>query len=86
MTRSVTSGPGILRRLAHFRLRNPAPEVRSLAESAWGIPDERATGSVPEIQPFRSTSSTPECLDHRAELLDAVAGSEFVDDRIRLRE
>jgi len=82
----VTSGPGFLGRLVHFRLLTPSPEVRNLAESSGRVPDERATLDVPEIQPIRMASSTAEDLDCRAEPLDAVAGSEFVDDRIRLRE
>jgi hypothetical protein len=82
----VTSGPGFLGRLVHFRLLTSAPEVRNLAESSWRVADERAALGVPEIQPTRMASSTAEDLDYRAEPLDAVAGSEFVDDRIRLRD
>jgi hypothetical protein len=82
----VTSGPGFLVRVVHFRRLPPAPEVRNLAESSWRVPGERATLGVPAVQPPRMASSTAEDRDYRAEPLDAVAGSEFVDDRIRLRE
>jgi hypothetical protein len=82
----VTSGAGFLGRLVHFRLLASAPEVRNLAEGSWRVPEERAALEVPEIQPTRTASSTAEDLDHRADALDAVAGSEFVDDRIRLRD
>ena len=41
---------------------------------------------VREIQPSRGTSIIAAGLGDHAESLDAVAGSEFVDDRIRLRE
>jgi hypothetical protein len=82
----VTSGPGFLVRLVHFRRLPPAPQVRNPAESSWRVPGERATLSAPAIQPTRMASSAAEGLDHGAEPLDAVAGSEFVDDRIRLRE
>jgi hypothetical protein len=41
---------------------------------------------VREIQPSRGASIIAADLGHHAESLDAVAGSEFVDDRIRLRE
>jgi hypothetical protein len=82
----VTSGPGFLGRLVHFQLLTPAPEVRNGAESSWRVPDDRAAVEVAEIQPTRTASSTAEDLDYRGERLDAVAGSEFVDDRIRLRE
>jgi hypothetical protein len=83
---SVTSVPGFLGRLAYFRLLTPVAEVRRLAEGSWRVPDERAPLGVPEIQPTRMPLSTADDLDYRAEPLDAVAGSEFVDDRIRLRE
>jgi hypothetical protein len=82
----VTSGAGFLVRLVHFRRLPPAPEVRNLSESPWRVPGEEATLGAPEIQPARMASSTAEDLDYGAEPLDAVAGSEFVDDRIRLRE
>jgi len=39
-----------------------------------------------EESPTRGASIIAADLDHHAESLDAVAGSEFVDDRIRLRE
>ena len=82
----VTTELGFLGRLVHFRLLTRQPEVRNLAESFRRVSDERATLGVSEIQPTRMASSAAEDLDHRAESLDAVAGSEFVDDRIRLRE
>jgi hypothetical protein len=81
-----TSGPGFLGRLVNFRLLTPTSEVRRLAESPWPVPDERATLGAPEIQATRMASSTAEDLAHSAEPLDAVAGSEFVDDRIRVGE
>jgi hypothetical protein len=42
--------------------------------------------NVGEIQPSREASIIAADLDRHAESLDAVAGSEFVDDRIRVRE
>jgi len=82
----VTTELGFLGRLVHFQRLTPAAEVRTPAESFRRVPDERATLGVSKIQPTRMASSTAEDLDYRAEPLDAVAGSEFVDDRIRLRE
>jgi hypothetical protein len=38
------------------------------------------------IQPSRGASMVAADLGHHVGRLDAVAGSEFVDDRIRLRE
>jgi len=82
----VTNGSGFLGRLVHFRFLTPAPEVGNLWESAWRAPDESAALGVPEVPQTPTVSRTAEDLDHRAEALDAVAGSEFVDDRIRVRE
>ena len=66
----VTSRPGFFKRLANLRPPAAAREVRGMEES-----------------PTRGASIIAADLDHHAaESLDAVAGSEFVDDRIRLRE
>ena len=67
----ATSGLGFFSRLANVRLLAAAREVRGMEESLTRVAEELATMDVREVQP---TS------------LDAVAGSEFVDDRIRLRE
>jgi len=70
-----TGGLGFLSRLANIRPLAAAREVQSTED-----------GLVREVQPSREMSSIEASLDPRAESLDAVAGSEFVDDRIRLRE
>jgi hypothetical protein len=57
-----------------------------MEESPTRVPEEPATMDVREIQPSRGASIIAADLGHHAESLDAVAGSEFVDDRIRLRE
>jgi hypothetical protein len=54
-----------------------APEILS---------EEPVTMGVRDTQPSGEASSVAADLDHHAESLDAVAGSEFVDDRIRLGE
>jgi hypothetical protein len=82
----VTSRPGFFGRLVNFRLLTPAREVRGLAESPWRVPDQRATLGLRKIQRNPTASITTADPEHGAESLDAVAGSEFVDDRIRLRE
>ena len=74
----ATSGLGLFSRLANVRLLAATREVRGMEESR--------TIDGREIQPNRGASIIAADLDHRAESLDAVAGSEFVDDRIRLRE
>jgi len=80
----VTSRPGFFSLLANLRLRAAAREARSMEESSTRVPEEPATMDVREIQPTRRTSIIAAGL--HVESLDVVAGSEFVDDRIRLRE
>jgi hypothetical protein len=82
----LTSGPGFFSRLANVRLLPAVREVGRMEESPARVPEEPATMDVREVQPSRGASTIAADLDHHAESLDAVAGSEFVDDRIRLRE
>ena len=77
----LTSGPGFFSRLANVRLLAAARDVRGTEESRTHVPKEPATRDLGEVQPSRAAD-----LNHHASNLDAVAGSEFVDDRIRLRE
>jgi hypothetical protein len=81
-----TGGPGFFSRLANVRLLAATCEVLGMDESRKRVPEEPGTMDVREVQPNRGASIIAADLDHRAESLDAVAGSEFVDDRIRLRE
>ena len=67
----ATSGRTFFSRLAYVRLLAVAREVRGMEESPRRVPEELTTMDGRAVQPTR---------------LDAVAGSEFVDDRIRLRE
>jgi hypothetical protein len=60
--------------------------LKAMEESRTRVPEEPGTMDVREVQPNRGASIIAADLDHHAESLDAVAGSEFVDDRIRLRE
>ena len=66
-----------------------APEIQAfghIEESRTRIPEEPGAMDIRKGQPNRGASIIAADLDHHAESLDAVAGSEFVDDRIRLRE
>jgi len=72
----LTGGPGFFSRFADVRLLADTREVRGMKE----------TIDVREVQPNRGTSIIAADRDHDAGSLDAVAGSEYVDDRIRLRE
>ena len=60
--------------------------LKAMEESRTRVPVEPGTMDVREVEPNRGASIIAADLDHHAESLDAVAGSEFVDDRIRLRE
>jgi len=57
----------------------------SMDENPTRAPEEPATEDVGEPQPSGAPVIAAD-LDDDTERLDAVAGSEFVDDRIRLRE
>jgi hypothetical protein len=86
MTKTTEGRPGFFSRLANVRLLTATREVRGVEESRRRLPEEPATMDVREVQPSRGASTIAAELDHHMERLDAVAGSEFVDDRIRLRE
>ena len=82
----VTSRPGFFSGLANLRLLAAAHERRSTEDRPTGGPEEPATMDVRQIRPSRGASIIAAGFGNHAESLDAVAGSEFVDDRIRLRE
>ena len=81
-----TSRPGLVSLFANVRLLVAAREVGSMEENPARVREKPETMGVREIQPTRGTSIIAAGLGHHAESLDVVAGSEFVDDRIRLRE
>ena len=49
-------------------------------------PEEPTTMGTQDVQPSHGASLPSADLDRHTESLDTVAGSEFVDDRIRLEE
>ena len=57
----------------------------SVDENPTLAPEEPATSDIAELQPSGATVIAA-ALDDHTERPDAVAGSEFVDDRIRLQE
>ena len=79
-----TGGPGLFSRLANVRLLAATREVRGMEESRTRVLEGPGTTDVREVQSTRGASTVAADLDHHAESLDAAAGSEFVDDRIRL--
>jgi hypothetical protein len=82
----LTGAPGFFSRVANVRLLAATRELRNIKESRTRVPMEHGTMDAREVQPNRGPSIVAADLDHDAQSLDAVAGSEFVDDRIRLRE
>jgi hypothetical protein len=82
----LTGGSGFFSRLANVRLLAATRELRGIEESRTRVPMVYGTIDVREVQPNCGPSIVAADLDHDAQSLDAVAGSEFVDDRIRLRE
>jgi hypothetical protein len=67
----LAGGPGFFGRLAGIRGLTASRELPNIEESSRLTAEHPSALNVQEIQ---------------AERLDAIAGSEFVDDRIRLRE
>jgi hypothetical protein len=82
----LTGGPGFFSRLANVQLLAATRKLRGIEESRTRVPMEPGTMDVRDVHPNREPPIVATDLDHDAESFDAVAGSEFVDDRIRLRE
>ena len=68
-----------------LRLLAAGREVRTAVVSLTHAAESRAIRSR-DVQPGARVSFVAADRDHDAAQLDAVAGSEFVDDRIRLPE
>ena len=86
MSRILATSAGFFSRFASVRFLAASREVRGTEQSPTRGPEVLATIDVRESQSSRGASIIAADRDHHAERLDAVAGSEFVDDRIRLRE
>jgi nucleoside-diphosphate-sugar epimerase len=83
----VTSWPGFFGSVAILRILAAGREVRTMEESpTTGGAEESAMVNAGDIQPSPGASFIAADRDQDVERLDTVAGSEFVDDRIRLRE
>ena len=77
---------GFFSLLANVWLLAAAGEVRRMEPLPTRGPGGPTAKDVGQVQWSGETSMIAADLDHHAEGLDAVAGSEFVDDRIRLRD
>jgi hypothetical protein len=80
------TGPSFFSRLASVRFLSVTRAVRVIEESRTRVLEGPETTDVREVQSPRGASTIAADLDHQAEILDAIAGSEFIDDRIRQRE
>jgi hypothetical protein len=82
----VTSGPHF------FTSKRERPPLGRRPSGAWhgGEPEARSGGAAAveagDVQPSPRASFIAAGRHQDAESVDAVAGSEFVDDRIRLQE
>ena len=81
----ATGGPGLVGSRVMLRLLAAGREVRTAVVSLTRAAESRAIRSG-DVQPGARASFVAADRDHDAAQLDAVAGSEFVDDRIRLPE
>ena len=82
----LTGGSGFFSRLFTVRFLSVTRVVRGIEESRTRVLEGPGTTDVREVQSTRGASTVAAGLDHQAEIPDAVAGSEFIDDRIRQRE
>jgi nucleoside-diphosphate-sugar epimerase len=81
----VTSRPGFFGSVAIHRLLAAGREVLTMESPTRGT-EQSAMMNAGDAQPSPGASFIAADGDHPAETPDAVAGSEFVDDRIRLPE
>jgi dihydroflavonol-4-reductase len=82
----VTSTPALVARRVILRLVAACREVRTIVETPTHAAEVRAMLGTREVQPGTRMSFIAADSDDDAGRLDAAAGCEFVDDRIRLRE
>ena len=82
----VTSGPAFFGSRSILRMFADGSEVPSMDENPRRAAEESATADARDVPPSSRVSFIAADRDQPAERVDGVAGSEFVDDRIRLRE
>ena len=80
-----TSGPGFFRSPI-LRLLGVGNDGPRLEDSATRVAEGPSAADAEDVQLSRPSSFIAADRDHDAENVDAVAGSEFVDDQIRLQE
>jgi hypothetical protein len=82
----VTSGPHFFSTSAIIRLLAAGREMRTVVGRWTRAVEVHAMMDTRDVQPSARASFIAADRDHNAGRLDAVAGGEFVDDRIRLLE
>ena len=82
----VTGGPGFLGSRVMLRLLAAGREVSTMVRSPTPAADGHAMVDTEGVRPGAGGSFIAADRHHDAERLDAVAGCEFIDDRIRLLE
>jgi nucleoside-diphosphate-sugar epimerase len=78
-----TGGRGLVGNRVMLRFLAAGREVRTIVESPTRAAEVRATLDTRDVQPGAHASFIATDRDHQAGRLDAAAGCEFVDDRIR---
>jgi hypothetical protein len=84
----VAAGPRLVGRRVILRLLAASREVRSMVggPTRARAAEARAMVDTGDAQPSARISFIAVDRDHATERVDAVAGGEFVDDKIRLTE
>ena len=82
----MTGGPGVIRSRVILRLVAAGREVRTMLGSPTRAAEKRVILDTGDIQSRTRMSFFAKDRDDQAGRLDAAAGCEFVDDRIRRRE
>ena len=82
----VTSGPGVVGGRLILRLLAAGRELRTMVGTAMRTAEMRAILDTANVQGGGRVLFIAADRDHDGGRLDAAAGCEFVDDRVRLRE
>lgn len=82
----VTGGRGLVGSRVIPGLLAASRGLRTMVGSPTRAAEVRTTGDTGDVQPGARVSFIAADRDHDAGRVDAVAGSEFLDDRIRLLE
>lgn len=82
----MTSGPRFVASALTVRVPVSVSEVGTMEDSRRPVTEEPVTADTEDVQPGPRAPIDATGRDRDAERVDAIAGSEFLDDRIRLRD